>query len=43
MVIHAFRDDALLVWAILIGKETTVASTVNLDKPTTLGKAWLEG
>lgn len=43
MVIHAFRDDALLVWAILIGKETTVASTVNLDKPTTLGKAWLKG
>ncbi len=43
MVIHAFRDDALLVWAILIGKEHSVRSTATLEKPTTLGKAWLKG
>ena len=43
MVIHAFRDDALLVWPILIGKETAVKSTATLKKPTALGKAWLRG
>jgi len=43
MVIHAFRDDALLVWAILIGKEHAVHSTADLSKPTALGKAWLKG
>ena len=41
MVIHAFRDDALLVWAILIGKEYTVKSTVSLAHPTELGNTWL--
>ena len=43
MVIHAFRDDALLVWAILIGKERSIRSTAALEKPTPLGKAWLKG
>lgn len=43
MVIHAFRDDALLVWAILIGKEHALHSTADLTKPTALGKAWLKG
>ncbi|MDO4938237.1 MAG: PDZ domain-containing protein, partial [Sutterellaceae bacterium] len=42
MLIHAFRDDALLAWQMLLGKEKTIASTVEL-KPTALGKAWLNG
>ncbi len=42
MLIHAFRDDALLAWQMLLGKEKTISSTVEL-KPTALGKAWLSG
>lgn len=40
LVVHAFRDDSLMVWAMLIGQSPEVLSTVAL-KPTALGKAWL--
>lgn len=40
MLIHAFRDDALLAWQLLLGAAKPVFSTVEL-KPTSLGKAWL--
>lgn len=42
MLIHAFRDDSLLAWQMLLGKEKTIASTVEINA-TTLGKAWLCG
>ena len=42
MLVHAFRDDSLLAWQMLLGKEKSIASTVEL-KPTALGKAWLSG
>lgn len=40
ILIHAFRDDALLAWAVLLGKPKTFLSKVTI-KPTKLGKAWL--
>ncbi len=40
IVIHAFRDDALMAWTLLIGRSADVCSTVKL-KPTSLGKLWL--
>ena len=42
MVVHAFRDDALMVWALLLGHSQPCRSTVSLKKPTALGKKWLE-
>lgn len=42
MVIHAFRDDCLLAWQLLLGKPKQLAASVEI-KPTRLGKAWLEG
>lgn len=40
ILIHAFRDDALLAWAVLLGKPKTFQSKVVI-KPTKLGKDWL--
>ena len=40
ILIHAFRDDALLAWAVLLGKPKTFLSKVVI-KPTKLGKDWL--
>ena len=40
VLIHAFRDDALLAWAVLLGKPKTFLSKVVI-KPTKLGKDWL--
>lgn len=40
LLIHAFRDDALLAWAVLLGKPKTFQSKVVI-KPTKLGKDWL--
>ena len=42
MLVHAFRDEQLLGWQLLLGKAKTVASKVEIKKPTALGKAWLE-
>ena len=41
ILIHAFRDDSLLAWAVLLGKLKTFLSKVTL-KPTKLGKDWLK-
>ena len=41
ILIHAFRDDSLLAWAVLLGKPKTFLSKVTL-KPTKLGKDWLK-
>ncbi len=40
VLIHAFRDDSLLAWAVLLGKPVTFETKVSI-KPTSLGKAWL--
>lgn len=41
ILIHAFRDDSLLAWAVLLGKPKTFLGKVEF-KPTKLGKAWLQ-
>lgn len=42
ITIHAFRDDALVFWTLLLGKSKKINSTVKLD-PTKLGTQWLQG
>ena len=40
MLIHAFRDDALMAWSLLLGQEKKISATVKM-KPTRLGRQWL--
>ena len=40
MLIHAFRDDALMAWSLLLGQEKRISATVKI-KPTALGRQWL--
>ena len=40
ILVHAFRDDSLLAWAVLLGKPASFKSKVVI-KPTKLGKKWL--
>lgn len=40
ILIHAFRDEALLAWAVLLGKPASFR-TKAVIKPSKLGKAWL--
>ncbi len=42
MLIHAFRDDALMAWSLLLGKEKTLSATAAI-KPVKLTRAWIEG
>ena len=39
-LIHAFRDDALMAWSLLLGQEKRISATVKI-KPTALGRQWL--
>lgn len=41
ILIHAFRDDSLLAWAVLLGKPKAFLSKVVI-KPTKLGRDWLK-
>ena len=42
MLIHAFRDDALMAWSLLLGAEKKLAADVKI-KPVKLTRAWIEG
>lgn len=42
MVIHAFRDDSMLVWTILIGQPTEIPSILSFEGASTLREAWLD-
>lgn len=42
MLIHAFRDDALMAWSLLLGAEKKLEADVKI-KPVKLTRTWIEG
>ncbi len=42
MMIHAFRDDALMTWSLLLGAEKKLCADVQI-KPVKLTRTWIEG